>query len=285
MRSKCILYFLCIILVTIPAYAGEISEEQTKWQWLQSGLNFRPAVASVYEPRVGFIFYGNENNIRLDIGSSLDMLSRNYRAGAIGIGVEFFTYTLLESWDNMYFPVIASDYFFGINISYSQTVDAAATSGRLRFTHISAHFVDGHFDAEEGGWHNGRDPIIYSRDFFELVLSRQLNGSVIHRWYGGLQYNINLTPDMISRVEIQGGYEIFVPTSYDYVTPYAAVDVRLVDIAGWNINTSFQTGIKLGHRFGRGFDLFLSYYNGYSVHGMLFDEKTDYWGFGFNMHL
>jgi hypothetical protein len=285
MNSKNIFTLLCTLILTAGAFADEPSAEQTKWRWLQSGLNFRPAVASVFEPRVGFIFYGNENNIRLDIGSAIDLLSRNYRTGAIGLGAEFFTYTLLESWDNMYFPVIASDYFFGLSISYSQTVDAAITSGRFRFTHISAHFVDGHFDADEGTWRDGRDPIIYSREFFEILLSYQKNGIIINRWYCGLQYNINLTPDVIGRVEFQGGYEIFLRTKYDSVTPYAAVDLRLVDKAGWGLNTSIQTGVKLGHRFGRGFDLFFSYYNGYNVHGELFDEKIDYWGFGFNVHL
>lgn len=279
------LVLLCLIVCEANSIAEESNADPAGWQWLQSGLTFRPTVASVFEPRVGFIFYGDRNNIRLDIGSGIDILSRRYRTGTISIGAEFFTFTLLESWENMHFPVIASDYFFGINVSYSQPVDNGIFSGRFRFTHISSHFVDGHYDADAGEWRDGRDPIIYSREFFGLLVAYQRNGSLIDRWYGGIQYMINLIPDWIGKFEFRGGYEVFLPSNWNYITPYAAIDLQLVDINGWNINHSFQTGVKLGHRFGRGIDLFIAYYNGYNVHGELFDEKIDYWGFGCNVHL
>lgn len=276
---------ICSLFCEINAFADEPKSDHEGWRWLQSGLTFRPAAASVFEPRVGFIFYGGQNAIRLDIGSGIDILSRRYRTGTISIGAEFFTFTLLERWDTMHFPVIASDYFFGINISYSRPVDNAILSGRFRFSHISSHFVDGHYDAIAGEWRDGRDPIIYSREFFELLVSYQRNGSLINRWYGGIQYMINLIPDWIGTVEFRSGYEVFFPTNLNYVTPYAAIDMKLVDIKGWNLNNSIQAGVKLGHRFGRGIDLFISYYNGFNVHGELFDEKIDYWGFGCNVHL
>lgn len=282
-----ILFPLFFVFVSIRASFGadDGSRDGEGWKWLQGGLTFRPAAASVFEPRVGFIFYGDRNNIRLDIGSGIDLLSRAYRGGNLALGAEFFTYTLLESWANMHFPVIVSDYFFGVNLSYSKATGSAIFSWRLRFTHISAHFVDGQYDSGTGAWRNGIEPIVYSREFFELLLSHQRNGSTVHRWYGGPQYIINITPEGPGRFALQGGYEIFLPTYLRFVTPYAAYDFRLIEIGDWNINHSIQAGVKFGHRFGRGLDIFLSYYDGFNVHGQFFDETISYWGFGFNVQI
>ncbi len=279
------LVLLCFMFVNNQSAADDTMTDESGWKWLQGGLTFRPATASVFEPRVGFIFYGDRNNIRLDIGSGIDLLSRKYRNGYLAFGAEFFTFTLLESWENMHFPVIASDYFFGVNLSYSQPIGDAVLSGRFRFTHVSAHFVDGHYDMEAEEWRDGREPIVYSREFFELIASYQQNGSIIHRWYGGPQYIINITPGWPGQFAFQGGYEIFLPTNREFITPYAAYDLRLVEIGDWNVNHSIQAGLKFGHRFGRGLDLFVYYYNGFNVHGELFDEKLEYWGFGFNVQL
>ncbi len=273
----------CLLLMHSPLPADDLYAGENGWQWLEGGLTFRPALASVFEPRVGFIFYGDRNNIRLDIGSGIDFLSRDFQDGTLSIGAEFLTFTLLESWENMHFPVITTDYFFGINLSYNRPIRNGLFAGRFRFTHISTHFVDGHFDTDEGVWRDGREPIIYSREFIEFLASYRRNGSFIHRWYAGPQFIFNITPDQLGQFAFQGGYELFFPIEIEYITPYVAYDLRLVEIGGWNANHSIQTGLKFGHRFGRGIDIFLSYYNGFSVHGQLFDEKIEYWGFGFNV--
>jgi hypothetical protein len=269
--------------------AGEAAAEELSadgWSWLPGGITFRPAIASVYEPRAGFTFFGKDGDIRLDIGTGIDLVAKSWHGGTLAIGGEFITYTLLGSWDRMYFPVIASDYFFGVNLSYSRPVDGNEYSARLRLTHISAHFVDGHYDPDTGEWRNGREPIIYSREFIDLLGSYLWNARhLIHRWYGGMLYLYNTSPGWPGKWNFQGGYELFFPTPYERVTPYAAYDLRLVEIGDWNINHSVQAGVKLGHRFGRGIELFFSYYNGYNVHGMFFDEEIRYWGGGFNLHL
>lgn len=284
-NGKSLLVLLCFIFSTATSYADEPVADNNGWQWLEGGVTFRPAVASVFEPRIGFLFYGDRNNIRLDIGSGIDIISRRYREGTLAIGAEFLTFTLLESWENMHFPVITSDYFFGLNISYTRPAGDAIVSGRFRFTHISTHLVDGHYDEDTGGWRDGRDPIIYSREFLELTGSYQHQGMLIHRWYGGMQYIFNIVPGWLGQFGFQGGYEIFLPVHREYITPYAAYDLRLVEIDGWNINHSIQAGVKFGHRFGRGLDVFISYYDGYNLHGQFFDETIAYWGFGFNVQL
>jgi hypothetical protein len=272
-------------LITIVSLSDESDTDGSDWRWMQSGVTFRPPVASVFEPRIGFTFFGDRNAIRLDIGSGIDFLSRPLLGGTLAVGGEFFTFTLLESWQNLHFPVIAIDYFFGANISYREVKGNDVLSSRFRFAHISAHFVDGHYDKETGSWRDGRNPIVYSRDFIELLGSYQRGGGLTHRWYGGFAYLFNVTPGWLGRFLVQGGYEVYFHCISQSVTPYAAYDARAVEIGGWHINHSVQTGIKLGHPFGRGPDLFFSYYNGYNVHGELFDQKIEYWGGGFVVHL
>jgi hypothetical protein len=285
MKNNILLVICWCVGIGYTAFPGEPEHEENGWRWLEGGLTFRPAVASAFEPRIGFTSYGDRNNIRLDIGSGIDLLSRRYGEGKLAVGGEFFTFTLLESWDNMHFPVIATDYFFGMNLSYRKTTNNGILSGRFRITHISAHFVDGHYDADAGTWRDEREPIIYSREFIELLGSYRRNGALIHRWYGGFQYLYNVIPGLVGKLALQGGYELFFPSRSEFITPYGAYDLRVVNIESWNVNHSVQVGLKFGHRFGRGFDAFFSYYNGYNLHGELFDQTIETWGFGFNIHI
>jgi hypothetical protein len=287
---KSAIYYLFIILVVLytssPVLALSGTDEHDGWRWLPSGITFRPVVASVYEPRVGFTYFGDDGFIRLDVGSGIDLVGRNTAGGEIAFGAEFFIWTLLESWENFHFPVIASDYFFGANFSYAKKVAGdGLISARLRLTHISAHFVDGHFNKDEGIWRDGQDPRVYSREFIELLGSYQINRTIVVRIYGGISYIFSITPDWLGRIALQTGSEVFLPTGNPRITPYAAYDLRLAEIETWRATHSIQVGIKLGHTFGRGIDLFGSYFSGMSVHGELFDQSVSYWGGGFNVHL
>jgi hypothetical protein len=281
--------FFLLLLFTISLRPGvfaqtDIGEGRPDWEWLPSGITFRPVVASVYEPRVGFTFFGDKRFVRLDVGNGIDLLGRNFEGGRVAIGGEFFIWTLLESWKNFHFPVIASDYFFGINISYVKQLEGDIFSARLRLTHISAHFVDGHYDREQGGWRDGREPQVYSREFIELLGSYQFGGSILYRIYGGGLYIFSLTPDWPGRVTLQTGGDIFIPTRLRYVTPYIAYDLRLTELERWRATHSLQIGIKLGRIFGRGIDVFGAYFSGLYVQGELFDQSISYWGGGFNLH-
>jgi hypothetical protein len=280
------LIILALLYTSSPVIAQTDTDEYDGWQWLPSGITFRPVIASVYEPRVGFTFFGDDGFIRLDVGSGIDLIGRKIAAGEITIGVEFFIWTLLESWDNFHFPVIASDYFFGANLSYAKKVAGdGLVSARLRLTHISAHFVDGHFNKDEGVWRDGLNPRVYSREFIELLGSYQVNRTVVVRMYGGVSYIFSITPDWLGRIVLQTGGEIFLPTGNPRITPYAAYDLRFAQIEIWRPTHSIQLGIKLGNTFGRGIDLFGAYFSGMSVHGELFDQSISYWGAGFNIHI
>ena len=78
-----------------------------------------------------------------------------------------FTYTLLRGETDFHFPVDAVDYLFGVNFGYKNNFEKNKEFGaRLRISHISAHFVDGHFDGSTGNWRDGQIPRVFSREFF-----------------------------------------------------------------------------------------------------------------------
>ncbi len=275
-------------ILFMAAVSGKVVADENdsgEWRWLPSGITYRPALASVYEPRVGFTYFGKEGFLRLDVGSGIDLIGRTYRSGNLAIGAEFFIWTLLESWENFHFPVIASDYFFGVNISYNKPVDRDVVSARLRVTHISSHFVDGHFDKESGNWRDDREPRVYSREFVEFLGSYQVQRGLTYRLYGGGMYLFSVTPSWLGRVSLQAGVEILAAAPRKPVTPYLAYDMRLIELDSWYATHSAQIGVKLGYAFGRGIDIFGAYFSGLNVHGELFDAKITYWGGGFNLHL
>ena len=154
---------------------------------------FKPLLADPMEPRIAVMPWLGKRHLQLDIGSSADL----YRSESkdFAAGVDFATYSLLNRSDNFKFPVDAIDYLFGINASWKQPVSIDALpfdefSGKIRLSHISAHFEDGHYDATAHQWiqpadWSGTVPFTYSREFVNLVVALS---SPKHRIYAGYQY-------------------------------------------------------------------------------------------------
>ena len=80
---------------------------------------------------------------------------------------------------------------FGINGGFKSTNKNNEWGARLRFSHISAHLVDGYYENETGNWLNDRDPFVYSKEFIELISYYKIYGM---RAYGGFTYNIHIIP-------------------------------------------------------------------------------------------
>ena len=154
---------------------------------------------------------------------------------------------------------------------------------RLRISHISAHFVDGHYDKEKNVWRDGRDPIVYSREFLELIPYYRLNDL---RIYAGFTYIFSIDPPDIGKDQYQVGIEYFARDFISHnLTPYIAYDLRLINIYEYTGNNSFEIGLKFGHSNSRGLSLYYRYYSGYSIHGEYFDLKESFSAVGFNLDL
>lgn len=247
-------------------------------------LLFTPLLADPSEPRIAVMPWLDERSLQLDIGSSADLYQSESKKFAAG--VDFATYSLLHRSDNFKFPVDTIDYLFGVNASWKKNISSEVLpfdelSTRIRISHISAHFEDGHFDAVNQQWieqpeWQGSIPFTYSREFLNVVVALSSPG---HRLYAGYQYLYHTLPDGINPHSLQAGVELSTPGN-----TYLAADFKLLPIwqpslemtkghrGTWNL----QAGMRLS---GIGLEkvrVACSYFSGMSRHGMYFYHPESY---------
>lgn len=209
-------------------------------------------------------------------------------------GSDFFTYTRLRSEGNLKFPVETIDYLFGVNGSMlwhrPHTSDSwqRDIGVRVRISHISAHLADGL--ANQQGLLSPT-PFVYSREFVDAIGSIELTEmdgfkrlqSV--RLYGGGTFifsNKRLTED-VNLILPQAGAEYRrLVTSWADV--FGAYDVRLSGVGGATsaIHTA-QVGVIFPQS--NGYELMISgyWYSGLSLHGLFYNTRDSYLGFGFQI--
>ncbi|MGA7161181.1 MAG: DUF1207 domain-containing protein [Bacteroidota bacterium] len=263
------------------AYADSSSGNQ--FSFVPYGLLFKPLLANTYEPRDGILSEIGKNRLRLDIGNSIDLLQFHFDddSSRLTMGADFFTYTLLRGEKDFHFPVDASDYFFGINFSYKKPLAVGVISSRLRVSHISSHFVDGHYDNSLQEWRDGQSPRVYSREFLDGVIAFEpssFNNDA--RIYIGATYLYHVDPPNLARFMGDAGGEFHTNVwgkSYAYFA-YQATALKILETS---IRHNIQLGLKIGDWDGRGVNLYGSYFSGYSIHGEYFDAKDNYFALGF----
>jgi hypothetical protein len=276
---------LAIIFARCPALSLEHADSASGNQlsFVPYGLLFKPLVANTYEPRDGILAEVGKNRLRLDIGNSTDLLQYRFAedTSLLTMGADFFTYTLLRGEHNFHFPVDASDYFFGINFNYKKALSTGIVSSRLRISHISSHFVDGHYDNNVGEWKDSRPPVVYSREFLDGVVALEpssLNNNA--RIYIGLTYLFHVDPKNLTRFIADAGLEYHTKV-WNNVYTYVAYQATVLKIVGTSVRHNIQAGGKIGEWEGRGLNLYASYFSGYSIHGEYFNLKDNYFALGF----
>ena len=266
------------------SYLSKLSSAGTEEEWFPSNLNVQPFTANFLEPKAGFSYLLGRREIRLDIGTSADIYRLTKDNSHLSFGADLFTYTRLRGESEFHFPVEAIDYLFGINGSYKIVNEENEYGIRVRLSHISAHFADGHYDSRLGVWQDGRNPKTYSREFIELFPYYKIKNL---RGYIGFTYLVHVTPKRLGKDIYQFGFDYFAPSLISqFITRFVAYDFKLAHIinsySGSNI---FSAGIKFGRYNSKGFSILLSYYSGKSVHGEYFDVSENYTSFGFNVDL
>jgi len=273
-------FVLIIILISILKLN---STAQTVTEWFPPELNLQPFTAHFLEPKTGFQYLFDLEKVRIDIGTSHDIIHWKAEDESFSFGADFFTYTRARSEDNFKFPVETVDYLFGVNGSYKRKNQQSEWGARLRFSHISAHLVDGYFDIESQSWLDEREPFVYSREFFELIAYYKFYGI---RLYGGLTYNIHIVPDEIKKGILQAGFDYYatqIRTSL--FIPFVAYDFKLTGIDEYSGNNVITMGIKFGQPESRGFSILASYFSGKSVHGEFYDLNESYATIGINLDI
>ena len=259
------------------------STAQTVTEWFPADLNIQSFTAHFLEPKAGFQYLFDLEKVRIDIGTSHDIIHWKTGDESFSFGADFFTYTRARSEDNFKFPVETIDYLFGLNGSYKNKSEKQEWGARLRFSHISAHLVDGYYDAESEGWLNGREPFVYSREFFELIGYYKFYGI---RVYGGVTYNIHIVPDEIKKGILQAGFDYYATQIQTSIfVPFVAYDFKLTGIDEYSGNSLVTAGIKFGQAESRGFSILTSYFSGKSVHGEFYDLNESYFTIGLNLDI
>ena len=229
------------------------------------------------EPQVSVMPWIGQRFLNLDIGTSADLYQSNSKNFAIG--VDFATWSLLRESDNFKFPVDAVSYLFGINSSWkekisNQTLPFDEFSGRVRLSHISAHFEDGHYEPDGSGWipepGGPAIPFTYSREFLDLVLALSAPG---HRIYAGYQYIYHTLPDGINPNSFHAGGELSTPGN-----TYIAADFKLLPVwqsslqetRGYRGTWNLQAGMRLNAIGLEKVRVTCNYFSGMSTQGMYF---------------
>ncbi len=256
---------------------------QTKTAWFPSGLNIRPFTANTLETRVGSLYLLNQKRLQLNIGTSSDIYREEYGDKTLSFGADMFTFTRLRSENNFRFPVETIDYFFGVNFGYKIVKEDKQYGFRLRVSHISAHIVDGRYNAADASWRDNLLPFVYSREFIEAMPFYQIG---TFRGYAGFTYLFHVIPNVIGKEIYQAGFDYYWTSFPSKVfTPFVAYDFRVNKIEKYTGNNTLMAGIKFGRYDANGFSVILSYYSGKSIHGEYFNLSEHYASFGINMDL
>jgi len=262
-----------LTIAAILLFSINLFAQQSK-VWFPAELNVQPFTSNLLEPRNGFMFALGEDWLRLDIGTSRDILQLKSGEESISFGADLFTFTRLRSNNNFKFPVETIDFLFGINAGYKKHDGDKEYGLRIRLSHLSAHLVDGRYDVHSSEWINGRDPFTFSKEFIELFPYYRISG---FRVYLGLTYIFHIIP----------GFDYYIlPFSNGSITPFVAYDFKLNGINNTYFgNNIAKFGVKFGSPLSRGFSILISYISGKSIHGELFDLTENYLNIGFNLDL
>ena len=279
---------LLLLHALIASAQPEHGTREAGVEFLPGGTAFPPLMASYHEPRTGVRKEIGSSRLKLDIGTMIDFLEwrlSDTGKSRIRLGADFFTYALTTSSEGLRLQVDAVDGFFGGHIVFRN--DLQSLSVRLRILHLSAHFVDGHYDNATGMWMDGRLPLPFTRDYGELVGGYELtSGKFTGMIYLGVEYATLVRPTEINRWGGLAGLQVH----SDRITGdvlgkpfnlYAAYNFGLAGIPAWAGTNNIEFGAKFGRWDGTGLRIYASYYAGLIVFSQYYNERTSHWGIGF----
>ncbi|MDR0927182.1 MAG: DUF1207 domain-containing protein [Ignavibacteria bacterium] len=235
-------------------------------------LLFQPFTANHLEGRIGTFFQPENDKLRLDIGTSLDLLHIYSDSNITArLGGDFFILSRLRSEGHFKFPVETADYYFGLNASATTSCNVSA---RLRVAHISSHLIDGYTDNYEF-----IQPLfVYSREFVDLAIA--YNTKYV-RPYIGVTAIFSTIPKDVNTFVPQLGFDF----NYPIISPISIAGGYDLKVVGGDnmanvVSNSLQLGVELSLSPTTALSLNYYYYNGYSIHGMFYNQKESYNGFG-----
>lgn len=279
MRTKLLLSILFFISISgktkaIPDEGGD------SLYFFNSNLLFIPTEASIFESKNGVTKYFDTKNLKLDIGATIDLIGLKHGEKEYSFGADFFTFSNLRSESNFKFPVDAIDYMFGINFNMRlKQNEKWKMSYRLRISHISSHFEDGHIYERTDTIFT---PVVFSKEFFDLaaVSDYKLGEGFYLKNLLALNYVFHSIPEDASGFSGQIGIE----TKYFFTkifSAYLSSDFVLAEVnSNTNLNLNIETGLSLGRVNSRALMLYFSYYDGQDYRGQYYGKYLNNHGIG-----
>lgn len=294
-RAACSRTAVLLALLSCPILVqaqSETPQDRSGWEFLPSGTLVAPLVANPKEARVGVRKEIGSSQLKLDIGSAVDLVQWSLNAtgtSRVRAGADFFTYALTTSSEGLRLQVDAVDGFFGGHIAWRLDEDAHAYIVRLRVIHLSAHLIDGHFDINSMEWKDGRLPLPFTRDAGELVGAFVFPiGCAECRVYSGANYATKVRPSDVQRWEFIHGVEcnsgpLLGPAMGKPCEVYAACNVTLAGVPSYVGTTVAEGGIKFGAWDTKGIKLYVNYASGMSFFSQYYNVRRTKWGAGFTI--
>jgi hypothetical protein len=279
-------FYLILLLFIAPAYFA-----QTNFEFLPSGLNFLPLRANNQEAKMGVLYYPNNNNLKLDIGNSVDLLSFQFpqTESKLNLGIEFMAYAKVIGYQQQRLQIDAIDGLFGGNLTYLKKYSSNSLSFRLRVIHNSAHLVDGDWFATSFPfyWSKPGGPMLFTKDFIELIAAHILAMPYYNiRYYGGPAYAYRVRPSALQRFSGCFGLEVNSDKIFGEVFEkpaniFIASHFNLAGVPKYSLSNQTQLGVKFGNWNGKGINFYLSYFTGNDFFGEYYNVRVSKFGIGF----
>jgi hypothetical protein len=214
--------------------------------------------------------------MKIGIGNSLSVMEYRKSDVVIQLSGLFFAYGLANEYQGALLKIDAIDGFFGLGVSFR---DASPFSLRFRVLHLSAHFVDGHYNNALKVWRNDDTPIPFSRNYGEIVGAYQEEvGPLDVRAYAGFSYAAVVKPLVIRRWAGLAGWEAWSRSSPHL---YIAHHFSLMGVPTYAGTNTVEGGLKFGDWDGRGVRFFLVYASGLNSFGQYYNTRKEFWAVGF----
>jgi len=248
-----------------------LPEMQAGWSFLPQGRPFGILPSDPRDIHLG-LFKNNKSELEADLGGYRSVVGWrgevDGRPFSFQAGIEGAAYFQMVQQGSK-FPLDSSDGLLGI---YGE-----ASSGpwayQLRYTHISAHLVDGLFGVQ--------NPFIYTREFIEARASRRIDWIRPYVGYEFLTHSAPVLPK--SSLEI-GTYGI-PDLHWGTLHPYFGADLR---VRNAQEGTTFQLGTGAAFVSAHGAPPLLitaSYLKGHDLRGQFYNQPTEKWLFGLDLEI
>lgn len=281
--------FLILLVLSILS-SSKIFSQNIKYELFPEGQNFMPLKASHQEARMGILYYPSNGYLKVDIGNSSDLFAISFKKNnKLTLAIDFMAYALSTNYAGKRLQIAVLDGFFGGHTAYRLSYNKRNILMRFRIIHNSAHFVDGLWNASANDWIGEDRPIPFTQDFgeFTIVDEHLLNFGNL-KYYGSVAYATMVRPGELEKWSCNFGLEI---NSDKVLGTFLQKPINLFFAShnifagkpNYKLSTNNILGLKFGRWYGKGIQLFLSYYYGNHKFSEYYFKHVSQFGIGFTV--